>query len=310
MSKLSRLIRKARGQVKHVSEFRTHAPSWFETRRPLSPTVGTAATLYQSAEQIEKLDPSYSTLLKSPQAIAALQKDTAPIPATADREGYSGDHHLAYWLSGLADLRMVQDLVRDTCFQQVLDFGGASGRFARHIPHAYESAKVTIAEINVNHVEWVEQHLGPSVRAIKVSPYPHFPFEDRSMSLCVGLSVFTHIDSYETGWLSEVHRVLEVGAYAVLTIHSEDTWPLLPTRRDTFENLQRHPEFRNAFRLGTPMPGGRHVYVYNPNSTEYNCDVFMHSDYVRTRWGRLFEVVDVVPRAHHDYQAAVVLRKP
>jgi SAM-dependent methyltransferase len=266
--------------------------------------------LYQMPEQVEGLDQTYSALLMEPRTVVAIEKDSAPIPAISDREGYSGGKHLAYWLSGLADLRMVQQLVPATCFKNVLDFGGASGRFARHIPLEHESAKVTIAEVNVNHVEWVEQHLGAAIQAIKVSPYPHFPLEDRSMSLCVGLSVFTHIDSYETGWLAEVHRVLEVGAYAVLTIHSEDTWPLLPTRRDSFENLQRHPEFRSAFRLGAPMPRGRQVYVYNPNSTEYNCDVFMHSDYVRARWGRLFEIVDIVPRAHHGYQAAVVLRKP
>jgi hypothetical protein len=168
---------------------------------------------------------------------------------------------------------------------------------------------VTVADLNVNHVEWVERNFGPSIRAIKVSPYPYFPLADGSVTFCVGLSVFTHIDSYESGWLAEVHRVLADGAYALLTIHSEQTWPVLPARPKVFERLRRVPEFNEAFRPGQPMPPGRHVYTMNPNSIEHCCNVFMDSDFVRQRWSRWFEVVDVVHRAHHDFQAAVILRK-
>jgi hypothetical protein len=142
-----------------------------------------------------------------------------------------------------------------------------------------------------------------------VSPYPYFPLADRSVTLCVGLSVFTHIDSYESGWLAEIERVLADGGYALLTIHSEQTWPLLPTQPDFLRRLQLVPEFREAFRLGEPMPAGRHVFDWNPNSIEHNCNVFMDCDYVRQRWSRWFEVVDVAHRVHHDFQAAVVLRK-
>jgi ubiquinone/menaquinone biosynthesis C-methylase UbiE len=203
----------------------------------------------------------------------------------------------------------VQRLIPKASFDHVLDFGGASGRFARHVVVADESARVTVADLNVNHVEWVEEHFGRSVRGVKVSPYPYFPLADRSVTLCVGLSVFTHTDSYESGWLAEIHRVLSDGGYALLTIHSEDTWRLLPAHPELFKRLQRDPEFRAAFRPGEPMPDGRSVFTSNPNSIEHNCNVFMDSNYVRRRWGRWFEVVDIAHRAHHDFQAAVVLRK-
>ena len=56
---------------------------------------------------------------------------------------------------------------------------------------------------------WCDQHFGPAVRGVKVSQQAHFPLADRSISLCVGLSVFTHIDSFESAWLAEIERVLE-----------------------------------------------------------------------------------------------------
>jgi ubiquinone/menaquinone biosynthesis C-methylase UbiE len=305
MSRFSQLIRKS-GRRRHLG---THAPTWFEARRPLSPAVGTAAELYRQPAQVQAVDARFAPLLAELATLATIERDTLALPAPCDREGYFGNNHFAYWLSGLADLRMVQRLVPHASFAHVLDFGGATGRFARQVMLANPTSKVTIADLNVNHVEWVEQHFDRSVRAVKVSPYPHFPLADGSVTLCVGLSVFTHIDCYESGWLAEIRRVLADGGYALLTIHSEQTWPRLPSQPELLRTLQRIPAFTQAFRLGEPMPPGRAVYEWNPNSIEHNCHVFMDSDYVRRRWSRWFEVVQIAHRAHHDFQAAVVLRK-
>lgn len=305
MSRLTQLIRK-NGRRRHLG---LHSPTWFEARRPLSPTVGTAAELYRQPAQVQAVDSRFSPLLKELATLEAIERDRFVLPAPCDREGYFGKNHFAYWLSGLADLRMVQRLVPHASFAHVLDFGGATGRFARQVALANPTATVTIADLNVNHVEWVEQHFDRSVRAVKVSPYPHFPLPDGSVTLCVGLSVFTHIDSYESGWLAEIRRVLADGGYALLTIHSEQTWPRLPSLPDFLRTLQKIPAFTEAFRLGEPMPPGRAVYEWNPNSIEHNCHVFMDSDYIRRRWSRWFDVVEIAHRAHHDFQAAVVLRK-
>jgi len=306
MSKLSQLIRKGRPRPTSSS---SHAPSWFESRRELAPTVGTAAELYRRREQLDSVYPRLRPFLDDPATLDALQRDRVPLPATVDREGYCGEQHLAYWLTGMEDLKMVQRLVPQASYRHVLDFGGASGRFARQIVLADQSAQVTIADLNVNHVEWVDRHFGPSIRGVKVSPYPYFPLADGSVTFAVGLSVFTHIDSYETGWLAELHRVMAEGAHALMTIHSEETWNMLPAQGELLKRLQRHPEFNEAFRPGKPMPRGRFVYTSNPNSIEHNCNVFMDSDYVHERWGRWFEIVDIAHRAHHDFQAAVILRK-
>ena len=218
-------------------------------------TVGLARDFLRDAAHVAGVEDRLRPLLNDPTVIAAIERDEMPIPATQDREGYFDDRHLSYWLSGLDDLRVVQSMIPAGAMTRILDFGGASGRFARQVALAYESATVTIAELNVNHVSWVDEHFGSSVRAIKVSPYPHFPLNDRSISLCVGLSVFTHIDSYETGWLAEVHRVLETGGYAFLTIHSEDTWQLLPTVPHLLKSLSLDPLFVDLFHPGTRMPG-------------------------------------------------------
>jgi hypothetical protein len=191
----------------------------------------------------------------------------------------------------------------------VLDFGGASARFARHVSLAYPNSVVTVADLNLGHIEWVDATFGPSIRGVKLSPYPHFPLADRSVSLCVGLSVFTHIDSYESGWLAEIHRVLADDGYAFLTIHSEDTWQLLSKHPWLLTLLQKDPEFVAAYHPPAPMPERRMSFDYIPNSIEHNCNVFMPTSYVRSRWGKWFDIVDIRFRAHHGFQTVVVLKK-
>jgi SAM-dependent methyltransferase len=303
-STLQRLMRKTR---KRRPAAGPHAPSWFETERPQGELLGLPRD-WLTEQQINGAGGEVKWLLDDPSTRAAIERDEVPIPALDDREGYFVDWHLSYWLSGLADLRVVEGCVPSSAFAQVLDFGGASGRFARHVAMQH-AATVTIAELNVNHVHWVERHFGPQVRAVKVSPYPHFPLADGSMTLCVAFSVFTHINSYETGWLAEIHRTLAPGGYAVLTIHSEDTWSVLSTRPHILKTLSRDPRFDPIYNAGGPMPAERMVFDYNPNSIEHNCNVFFSSEYIRRCWGKWFEVVEIRARAHHDFQTVVVLRK-
>ncbi len=285
-----------------------HAPSWFESHRSEGVLNGLPRD-WLTDEQRGNVPANFKRHLDDPQTIAAIQRDQTPIPALDDREGYFVKRHLSYWLSGLDDLRVVESCVPRSAMKDVLDFGGATGRFARHVALADSASTVTIAELNVNHVQWVERHFGPQVRAAKVSPYPHFPLADGSMSLCVAFSVFTHINAYETGWLAEIHRVLIDDGYAVLTIHSEDTWTLLPTRKDLFASLEMDHAFTPLYQANPTMPGERLVFDYNPGSIEHNCNVFLSSDYIRRVWGKWFEVVEIRPRAHHDFQTVVVLRK-
>jgi len=266
--------------------------------------------MYAQPEQLGSLEGQLRQLMNDPRTLEAIKRDAVPIPAAVNREGYFGERHLAYWLSGLGDLRMVEQLAPAARYSHVLDFGGASGRFARHVPLAKRKAQVTIADLNINHVDWVDQHFNSSVRAIKVNAIPHFPLADASVTLCVGLSVFTHIDAYETGWLAEINRVLGRNCYAVLTIHSEHSWKAISSIRPWMLELLNHdPRFSEAYRPGEPLPEERMVFKHVSTSKDYNVNVFMSEAYIRRAWGRWFEVVAVAPLAHHGFQTTVVLRK-
>src|SRR5262249_34154061 len=141
-----------------------------------------------------------------------------------------------------------------SAFSHVLDFGGATGRFSRHVVLRYPSAIATIAELSLNHVEWVNQHFGNNVRGVKVSPYPHLPLADNSASLCTAYSVFTHIDAYETGWLVEINRILKPGGYAFISVNAEGTWTALGESPVFLERVKKSPTFLEHYSISSPLP--------------------------------------------------------
>lgn len=310
MSRLTRLIRRSEAGKSQADGSSSHAPTRFESRTPHGATLGLAAEAFADPEQVARVQEPYRQLIECPGVRDLAANDLVPLPAVEDRENYLAGANLAYWLSGLSDLRLVEDCVPQSAFDRVLDFGGASGRFARHVSNCYEQASVTIAELSRNHVDWVDEHFGTGVRAVKVSPYPHIPLSDESQTLAVGFSVFTHIDAYETSWLAELHRVLKPGAHAVMTIHSEHSWEIIESRPWLFGVLMEDPSFRELYRPGNPMPEPWLSFSYDPNSIEHNCNVFSHTDHIYRRWGKWFDVVEIRPRSHVEFQTTVVLRKP
>ena len=280
------------------------AATWFEAKRERHPPVGLPREYLHDPAHLATVDQKFLPLLEEREVIDAIERDEVPIPATADRENYFDQKHLTYWLSGLFDLRTVRRLIPDASLAHVLDFGGATGRFARHVPQAEPSAIVTIADISHNNVLWCNEHFGPAVRAVKVSQYCHFPLGDESVSLCVGLSVFTHIDSYESGWIAEIHRVLRPGAYAYITICTEDTWLKLPTS-GSMPHMRDDPQFKDFYQAHRNLPAERVVIDHKPGTVFHCCNTFLHTDYVRRVWGKWFEVIDMC----HGWKTAVVLKR-
>jgi SAM-dependent methyltransferase len=255
------------------------------------------------AAELSLIYPHFRELLGDPIISRAIESDPLPIPHPEDREGYEPNCHLNYWLSGLADLRDIQSSVPASAFAQVLDFGGASGRLARHLATAPGVERVTVADLNRNHVAWVNDHFPPNVRALKVSPQPHFPLADNSVTLCVGLSVFTHIDVWETGWLAEIHRVLVEGGMAYVTIHSERSWEQLRQRELSGPENTRFAELAGA----AAMPP-RVVLDCKPGTRYHCCNTFHSTAYIRRVWGRWFDVTRTNDKPNH-FHSVVVLRK-
>src|SRR5690348_10526335 len=77
---------------------------FYDRRRPLESPIGLARDVVNR----EIIDPDLKVLLSHKAVEQLAQTDDMPWPAAADREGYYGDRHLEYWLSGYDDCRKLE----------------------------------------------------------------------------------------------------------------------------------------------------------------------------------------------------------
>jgi ubiquinone/menaquinone biosynthesis C-methylase UbiE len=275
----------------------------FSIRRPLDPPIGIPRDFIGSTIE----DPELAKLVEFPAIEARLNRDTMPIPSTRDREGYYGDRHFEYWLSGLSDYLKIKEVcgMVNWAGASLLDFGGATGRVARHFYAQDDLAEVMICDVNINNVEWIIEYLPPGFAAFKNSATPSLPIPDDYFDVVTAFSVFTHMNEYELGWLYELRRILKPNGILYATVHNDDTWRILPSTW-VFNVLMQSEAFR-AFYQPEREISERLIFEYSSAST-YNCNAFHPNAYLHRVWGRVFTIRDIRPICH-SYQSAVVLQK-
>jgi SAM-dependent methyltransferase len=262
-----------------------------------------------------------------PQEVRALaQADTLQVPPPHAREGYFPGEDMAYWISGLGDRLLLEDLGRRlgrplSEGSRLLDLGSSSGRVLRHFATAHPRMHAIGVDIGHHSVEWVRQHLSPAVTVVLGTPIPHLPFPDSFFDCIYAGSVFTHTADFEETWLLELSRVLAPAGFAVLTFHPGRTWSEIGQNQDHLlrKGIEGRPHRLDPGAIEPvrmeifvkPMPAERVVLTATDLPLNYsnNPQVFHSETWIRERWGRFFTVELIVPHAHGGHQDAAVLTR-
>ena len=243
------------------------------------------------------------------EAKEAAARDVYPIPEPGDREGYYGDDHISYWLSGYWDSRHLLEAAQENGVQvrRYLDLGCASGRVIRHVVVQNPPISTLGCDINRAHVVWCNRHLPSHCTVFQNHSIPTLPLQDNSVDLASAYSVFTHIEAFETTWLMELHRLLSPGGIAWLTFHTEltlaaidETWPL-------WSPVMNHPEAPQILDGNRYFEGDRAVFRWHDDQS-YSANVFYKKEYI----GRVLEsMFDIIQFKHRfpEYQDVFIVRK-
>jgi 2-polyprenyl-3-methyl-5-hydroxy-6-metoxy-1,4-benzoquinol methylase len=236
--------------------------------------------------------------------------DSHPLPTTEDRENYHGDRHFDYWLSGLEDYKKITNAAHATGIEinqhtRVLDLGCASGRVIRHFA-SQSSAQVWGCDISENHVTWCNRYLSKSTKVFQNTALPHLQISDSYFDIVFAMSVFTHIESFETAWLCELDRILKPGGIAYVTIHDENSWQNMPKDWGVGPAVRNHPDFNEAW-INKGFPGDKIVFRWHPDKS-YSSNVFYKQKYIKRVWGKFFTIEQTIPNGS-AYQTVLVLKK-
>ncbi len=278
--------------------------TYFDVRRELNPNVGLPRDFIDG----EVITEEHRDLLAIAATRPLIENDKIPIPAITDRENYYDSRHLEYWLSGLADAQKLLDwMPRRDGISRYLDFGGATGRVARHMIRQ-PSLEVWLCDINVNWVSWVDRHLVPPVLAWQNRITPYLPIVDSYFDLISAFSVFTHLDQDEVSWLLELRRIVRPGGYIYVTVLDDIVWQRLkdPAWHWLLKSLSRncHDDTLPAL---CQRPLTERVVLEYSSAEAYNSNVFLPRAYLESKWGPFFDSIEFQDNGH-NYQTVVILR--
>lgn len=196
----------------------------------------------------------------------------------------------------------------------VLDLGCGSARVLPHFAALAPGARCAGVDVDGAAIGWARGH-HPEIDWRASRFQPPLPFEDRSFELVYSISVFSHLDERQSdAWLAEVARVLSPGGIALLTVHGAYAFEQFRSGavttawcpRSAFDRSPLSPEefafepYRRTVWNEGELPGIGGSY-----------GLAFHGDgYVRERWGRTLDVLDIRPRAVTAWQDLVVCSKP
>ena len=191
--------------------------------------------------------------------------------------------------------------------KKVLDFGCGIGRVALKLWQ--ETGLPTHGcDINPDAIDYISKQL--SEPSFHVSSYePPLSYEDASFDLIFSISIWTHLPpKLQIPWLKEMHRILKPGGTALISVSSASSLPIRKKRLDLWEayseeDLEREGILFVEYRYLQKTPE-----AYPGVTTSYGST--LHDfDYIRQEWGKLFNSVEVRPKAIGNSQDLVILKK-
>jgi ubiquinone/menaquinone biosynthesis C-methylase UbiE len=221
-----------------------------------------------------------------------------PVPPRALRKRVHGHTQLfSFEFIGAEVSNNILDAVRPhmspEANSRVLDFGCGCGRVLAYFKDA-TPCEMTGSDIDGEAIVWCKDNLSAFGTFFQNGSSPPLPIADSTFDLVYSISVFTHLpERMQFQWLNELQRVTKPGGFLLLTTHGIDSVPL--------NWLQRL-----RFRLGgfVYVAGGK-----TPGLPDFYRNAFHAESYIRSRWSKLFEIVEFRPRGINQEQDWTLCRK-
>lgn len=178
---------------------------------------------------------------------------------------------------------------------RILDFGCGCGRVFRYFQKLSANSKSYGTDIDKEAIAWCQQHLSQIGEFTANKETTPMLFMDNFFDFVYSISVFTHLpEEMELAWLEELRRVTKPGGYLLLTIHGEKLFENAPEEN---KRLLREKGF--SF----------HVISKTEGLPDFYQTSFHTEDYIYDRWGRFFEIKQIIKGGIGKRQDLILCRK-
>jgi SAM-dependent methyltransferase len=177
-------------------------------------------------------------------------------------------------------------------FGRILDFGAGCGRLLRHLLPRVPLARVWACDTDSAAMAWLERQM-PRVHARRTDHEGPLPFTSALFDLVVAVDVFTTFDeTSQDRWLQELMRVTRPGGLFLVTTNGLKNWT---------DAVAAEPELKkHEVALTTTGFCATSAFEGRPCS-------FHHPAYIRERWARWLDILDIRQQAVYPAQDLVIL---
>ena len=181
-------------------------------------------------------------------------------------------------------------------FSNILDFGCGCGRVTRALSYRRKSRQGLYAsDVDPEAIAWCQKNYGNLAEFSVNNEEPPLAYADSTFDLVFGVSIFTHLqEDRQFRWLDELSRVTKPDGCLIFSVHGEDLVHYI--------DAEHQEEFRQQ---GFCCQQTRKVGVLS----EFYLTAYHSLDYIRTQWGRYFDVLHIVEDLIGGRQHAVLCRK-
>ncbi|SDT93722.1 Methyltransferase domain-containing protein [Pseudomonas pohangensis] len=227
-----------------------------------------------------------------------------PLPSPLLIEQSTGsDNPLHFRLGGATIVKRIEQLLLErfdrplSSFSAILDWNCGAGRLTRYL--AQFNTHVCGADMALENIQSCAQGI-QKARFQLTSHNPPSPFANDSFDLVIGLAAMNRFDErLQDAWLAELQRIVIPGGLLLMSVNGRAQKALYRTTTDQLQAEQRH----GIVPQGLPC---------DPEAADIANSLYanvMHShDYVLSRWGGWFDVLDII-EAIAANQDLVILRR-
>jgi SAM-dependent methyltransferase len=145
-------------------------------------------------------------------------------------------------------------------------------------------------DIHEESIAWLEEFM-PEVNAFVNQELPPLPLPDASIDVVWAGSVFTHLDESWSGWIAEMHRILDRGGILVASFLASGM-----SEAVAHEAWDEDRIGMNTLMRGNPWDRGGPSVLLSPW-------------WIREHWGRAFDVLQIEPEGFGAHGAAVLRKR-
>lgn len=174
---------------------------------------------------------------------------------------------------------------------RILDWGCGCGRVIAQLIKLIPPRQLFGCDIDTEAIAWDVANIhGPSFA--RVNPYPPTPYPDSYFDLIYGISVMTHLDERtQMLWLAELQRIAKPGGILVLSVIGEGL------RSKNMPTSMASEFARKGFVSVVPNYSD---LLSDYSHQNYYQEAYHSFDYIASRWGQHFDVLEFVVTNHQD----------